>query len=183
MSDAYTYLVDVLKDVVVPRVNSKLLDKMQGIDSLITAIHFEYGHYTDIKERLIMRAKNQENRYPLICLFEDYSLVHQKEGITGIANLQMIILYLSKPDITREQREVNVFRPILYPIYFELLRQLKICGAFNIYDESLINHSQINRPHWGDPALYKNDSYIFVDVLDGIELSNLSLEIYNTTTC
>jgi hypothetical protein len=61
------------------------------------------------------------------------------------------------------------------------LRQLKLCGEFNIYDETQIKHDQINRPHWGDPALYKNDGYLFPDVLDGIELANLQLETFLQT--
>jgi hypothetical protein len=177
----YIYLVDVLKNTVVPRTSSKLLAKLQAIDPLITSIHFEYGHYTDIRQRLSERAKNNENRYPLICLFEDYINSHDKDGISGLNKPKIIILYLSKPDVTREAREINVFRPILYPIYFELLRQLKLCGEFNIYDETQIKHDEIKRPHWGNPALYKNDGYLFTDVLDGIELANLQLETYLQT--
>jgi hypothetical protein len=172
------YVVDAIKNVVAAT-SAKLLSDLQAIEPLIQGIQFDYGHYTDIKERL--KAKSQTDktkRFPLICLFEDHRIRHQKLGITGIADLKIIILYPSKNTVTREWRETNVFRPILYPIYFEFLRQLKLCGQFNIYDETKIQHDQINRPHWGDPALYKNDSYLFGEILDGIELNNLQLETF-----
>ena len=172
------YIVDVIGDVVAA-VSAKLLTQLQTVDPLITGVHYEYGHYTDIKERLIQYGKTaKQDRYPLVCLFEDHRIRHSKEGLTGVMDLKILILHSSKNTVTREWREANVFRPILYPIYFEFLNQLKLSGNFNIYDASKIQHDQINRPHWGDPALYKNEKYLFDDVLDGIELSNLSLETY-----
>lgn len=176
------YVVDVIRDVVA-NCSAKLLPTLQGIDSLITSIHYKYGHYTDIQAELLQESKNRLNRYPLVALFEDHAISHSKEGLTGVANLKIIILYLSRPDRTRQWREDNVFRPILYPIYNEFLRQLFLSGKFNVYSQDQIKHVQINRPHWGDPALYRNDAYLFTDVLDGIELSNLSLEIYAGSDC
>lgn len=180
------YIVDVFRDIVaalgpvVQKASGKtLLEDLQAADPLITGIHYDYGHYTDIRTKLVGKGKtDKQGKYPLICLFEDHKIGHSKEGLTGITNLKLIILFSSKPDIDRQTREANVFRPILYPIYFEFLRQLKISGHFNIYDETKIQHDQINRPHWGNPALYKNDGYLFTDVLDGIEITNLQLETY-----
>lgn len=180
------YIVDVFREIVAATAAGKqkssgktLLEDLQAVDSLITNIHYDYGHYTDIRERLIAKNKtDKQGKYPLVCLFEDHKIKHGKEGLTGITDLKLIILYSSKKEITREQREVNVFRPILYPIYFEFLKQLAVSGHFNIYDVTKIPHDQINRPHWGDPGIYKNDSYLFGDVLDGIEIANLQLETY-----
>lgn len=186
------YIVDVFRDIVaataaaiqkqsdVPKAEwISLLDTLKAVDPLITDIHYDYGHYTDIRTKLTEKGKtDKQGRYPLICLFEDYRVEHGTEGLTGIANLKLIILHISKNTIDRQTRETNVFRPILYPIYFEFLRQLKASGKFQIYDETKIQHTQINRPHWGDPGLYKNDSYLFGDVLDGIEITDLQLLTY-----
>lgn len=174
------YIVDVIRDVVAA-CSAALLPTLQAKDPLITGIRYEYGHYTDIQERLQVYKQQQKHVYPLIALFEDFRIQHGKEGTDGIGNLKIIILYISKNDITRQQREDNVFRPILYPIYTEFLRQLKLSGKFQIYDESKIVHDQINRPHWGDPGLYKSDGYLFNDILDGIELANIQLITYQKT--
>jgi hypothetical protein len=69
-------------------------------------------------------------------------------------------------------------RQIVYPIYFEILRQLKKDGSFMIYDESKIQHDLIARPHWGDPALYGNKAYALDGIYDGIEMANLQLTTF-----
>lgn len=172
------YIVDVFRGIV-SAVSGILTTTLQAADPLITGVHYEYGHHTDVRERLVTKSKSHpETKYPLVVLFEDHRIKHGEEGLAGIADLKLIILFSSRKDVTREQREEKVFRPILYPIYFELLKQLKLSGKFQIYDVTKIQHDQINRPHWGDPGLYKNEGYLFNDVLDGIEIANLQLKTY-----
>ncbi len=169
---------EVMKDIVA-KVSAKKLSYLQTIDPLITGVHFEYGHYTDIRERLIAKDKIADpGKYPLVCMFEDFRVRKGTAGLTGIADLKMIILYYSKKDITRQQREDTVFTPILYPVYYELLRQINVSGKFMVYSQDQIKHDMIARPHWGDPALYANAAYLFGDVLDGIELNNLQLTTF-----
>lgn len=183
MSDQ-TVIVEAIGDVVA-KVSSKLLTDIQKVDEMITGVHYLYGHFFDIRSRLIEKGKgdeeNKRSRFPLIALFEDFKINHNREGLTGIGDLKILILFTSKADKTREQREVEVFQKVLYPIYYEFLRQLKLSGKFQIYDETRIQHDQINRPHWGDPSIYANDSYLLGEVVDGIELTNMRLETYLST--
>jgi len=169
------YIVDVFEDIVAA-VSASLLTYLQTIDSTITKVLFEYGHRADINERIITYGKQGVNFCPMIILFEDYKLKHGDIGYTGITDLTLIIIYYTKIAITRREREENVFRPILYPVYNELLNQLKANGSFSIYDTTKIQHTQVNRPHWGDPDLYKE--YPLKGVFDGIEISNLQLKTF-----
>ena len=171
------YIVDVIRDVVTAT-SASLLTQLQAVDPLITKVWFEYGHRTDINERLITYQKSGINHCPMVCLFEDYKLKHGEKGLTGITNMTIIIIYYTSKSITRVQREENVFRPVLYPVYLEFLKQLKVSGKFSIYDETLIKHDQINRPHWGDLELYGNKEYPLKGVFDGIELNNLQLTTF-----
>lgn len=171
------FLVDVIRDIVAAT-STVLLSQLQETDPLITGVHFKYGHINDIRERITTDMKNGINFCPFVCLIEDYRIIKKDEGLTGVADLKLLILYYSKPDITRQQREDNVFRPILYPIYNELLRQFKLSGKFQIYDVTKIQHEHINRPHWGDPGLYGNKEYPLTGVFDGIEISNLQLTTF-----
>lgn len=169
---------------VVSAVSSAITAKLKNVDPLITGVHYEYGHYTDIQQRLISysnTASKKQDRYPLIAVFEDDRVSHQKRGVYGVSGMKVMILALSNPNYTREQREEYTFKPILYPIYEELLNQIWQSGKFMVYSADQIRHTQINRPHWGDPGLYSNESYLFGDVLDGIELNNLELTIYLQT--
>lgn len=170
---------DVFREIV-QRVSAKVTPFLPGTEN-ISGVYFDYGHYTDIRERLVAKSKSLEtksNRFPLIAMFEDFRIRRGDEGLTGIADMTLIILYHSNKVKTRQQREDDVFKPILIPIYNELLRQIKLSGKFMVYSESQIKHDMIKRPHWGDPAMYGNDSYLFDTVLDGIELRNLSLTTF-----
>lgn len=180
MSTQY-HIPTVIKEKVVAMASAELLTQLQAIDPLIEGINFMYGHYNDIRERLTTMNKTDVNatkRYPLVALFEDYRIRKRQVGTSGITNLKIIILYPTKKDITREQREAATFQPILYPIYYSILKWLKLSGVFMIYDETKIIHDLIPRPHWGDPGLYQNNAYLLNDVLDGLELSNLELTTF-----
>lgn len=174
------YVIDILK-AAVTRAGVKLLPKLQVIDPLITGIHFEYGHYTDIQQRLQAFSMQHLNKYPLFCVFEDFKTERGTEGLDGTPKLTCILLYPSRADYTREQRTAITFKPVLYPCYKRILTEIKYSGQFNVYDESQIKHAQIDRPHWGDPALYEVEGYLFGAALDGIELADLTLETYLKT--
>lgn len=173
------YITEVIGEVVA-LASAKVLEELQKTDPTITGVHYLYGHYSDIRERLIAKAKVNELSFPLVVLFEDFKIQHRTNvpGVTGLADMTLIILHTSKNDVTREQRQERVFKPILYPIYLAFLKALKDSGKFMIYNAAAIQHDQINRPHWGDPALYGNKGYLFDRCLDGIELSNLQLQTY-----
>lgn len=169
-------IVDIIGDLVA-KTSAALLTYLQTVDPLITGVHYQYGHYNDIKERLLAKGKiDPAARYPLVVLFEDFRVQNRTPGIFGIADVKMMVLHLSRKDITRQQREANVFKPVLVPIYDELLRQMKISGKFMQYGP--FRHNRIDRPHWGDPVIYGNNGYLFDEVLDGIEISDLQLQTY-----
>ena len=152
-----------------------LLQFIQRKEPKATDIHFDYGHYPDMQQKLLQLAKNQpQDRFPLIAVFEDFRVSHNRTGLSGNARFTMIIVTLSRPEYKRDQRDIETFDPILRPVYTCFLKQLKRSGKFLIYDETSIVFDSVDRPHWGDPKLYKNErenqSYIFGSCLDGIEL-------------
>jgi len=170
-------IADDLIRQVVNATSVKVLATLQAVDPLITAVHYQYGHYNDVKERLLQKGKTDKpNRYPLIVLFEDFRVLNRVPGIFGIADVKIIILHTSSKSYTRQQREDSVFNPVLVPIYEAFLTQLRVRGFFMQYGP--FKHTRIDRPHWGDPGQYQNNGYLFDEVLDGIELSDLTLQTY-----
>lgn len=163
-------------ETVVSRVSAKLLTQLKLVDLLITGVHFLYGHYPDIRERLLQLGKTEKDRrYPLIVLFEDFRVRNKTVGIFGGVEVKIMILWPSRKDITREQREASYLQ-ILDPIYKEFFKQLRASGLFMQYGP--FEHERIDRPHWGDPALYGNKGYLLDEILDGIEINNLILKTY-----
>lgn len=163
---------------VVARTSTKVLAKLQQTDALITGISYEYGHLKDVKERLAAKrlAAPSSRRYPLIWLVEDFDIDNGQVGLTGISRVKIMILHNTDKAYTRQQREAKVFLPVLIPIYNEFFVQMKVVGSFMQYGP--FNHKRIDRPHWGNPAEWSNKGYLFDEPLDGIEISDLNLQIY-----
>lgn len=169
-------LTDVMSNIVA-KTSTKILSVLQAVDPTITAVHYEYGHLKDVRERQMAKtlANPMATRYPLVWLIEDFRTT-QELGLFGVSDVKIMILHNTKTEYTRVQREQLVFLPILVPIYNALLYQMKISGMFMQYGP--FSHVKIDRPHWGNPEEWGNKGYLFDEPLDGIELSELELKIY-----
>jgi hypothetical protein len=179
------YIVDIFRDIV-EKVSTNLTEQLQSADGNITGVHYLTGHYTEIKERLASKSNSitqKLDRYPLVCLFQDF--VERKGLQSGYyceATLQLMIVHHTRKEAYNEDRYNNVFRPILYPIYTELISQIASNVNFIVKSEDAILHDKIDRPHWGNPAAYGNNGYLLNDVLDGIELRNLKITVQSIKT-
>lgn len=169
-------LTDVMSKIVA-KTSTKILSVLQAVDPSITAVHYEYGHLKDVRERLMAKtlANPMATRYPLVWLIEDFRTTHEP-GLFGVSDVKIMILHTTLKEYTRVQREQLVLLPILIPVYNALLYQMKISGMFMQYGP--FAHVHIDRPHWGNPEEWGNKGYLFDEPLDGIELSELELKIY-----
>jgi hypothetical protein len=170
-------LVDIMKDVV-GEISTKLTPTLQPLIPGMTGIHFIHGHYKEIRDRLVIKSKGAQkfDRYPLICLFQDLPRrARSSDNLYATATVQMVILVHSTKQLNTEDRYEKTIKPFAYPIYEELLNQIATNGAFAVASKNKIDHTAIDRPHWGNPQQTNNESYIFNDVLDGIELRDLIL--------
>lgn len=162
------YVVDIFRDIV-EKVSEAVAPNID-----VESVQYLVGHYVEIKDRLLSQSKSKLDSFPLIALFQDF--VETRGGeYYATANLQIMILHnTSKIDYVEDRYE-KVFKPILYPIYEELLKQISKKAV--VYGPNKIQHDKIDRPHWGNPKMYGNEGYIFDFVLDGIELRNLKFTL------
>jgi hypothetical protein len=178
MTKEPVYIVDIFRDIVT-KVSESMTESLQTVQSVITGVHYMVGHYTEIQAKLQGLAKmttGKFDRYPLVALFQDFVESRgDSGGYYGEGSFQLMIVYhTSKTDYT-EDRYTKVFKPILYPIYEELLKQIYKNQYTVIQSVSKLSHEKIDRPHWGNPAAYGPDGYLLSDVLDGIEIRNLKI--------
>lgn len=170
-------IVEIIRKVVT-RVSVRKLTYLKTIDPSITGIQYQFGHLQDVRERLQAQtlADPTMRRYPLIWLIEDFDIDYGEIGLNGVSDIRIMILHTTEKDYTRQQREDKVILPILIPIYNEFFVQLRAIGSFMQYGP--FRHTRIDRPHWGNPAEWGNKGYLFDEPLDGIEISDLDLQIY-----
>lgn len=147
--------------------------------------YYMYGHRQEIANRLSLKDKNvnqKKKKYPLIALKLD--IIENVRGNVVDFTLNLVIATYSDSNQTADQRYVNTFKPILYPLYDQFMTQLVNSGLFT-WDSSLDMlvppHQKADRPFWGTPdqdgSSRKN---IFNDPIDAIEIINLKLSVVNT---
>lgn len=173
------YIVDVMSDIV-ERVSTNLTVQLQAFDSNISGVHYLHGHPLEVIETLGQRSKSKTfkfQKYPLVALFQDFpEQVNTEPGYMAEVTLHMVIARLTKNDYKADQRYENNFKPVLYPIYYDLMAEINKSRAFTTYGQYNIPHTKWDRLYWGREGLYGKDGNIFNDWIDCIEIKNLKLK-------
>ena len=173
-------IVDVFRDIV-GKVSDAVLAELQVFDPKITSVRYEHGHPLEIIEtlgQLGAAPSSKFNRYPIVALFQDFPEdVSDVPGIDREITVQMIIARGTTPTLKASARYDKNFRPVLYPVYFELLKQISKSPAFTVKSETQIKHRKFDRLFWGRDGLYGNSKNVFNDWLDCIELKELKLKV------
>lgn len=173
--------VDVFKDIV-ERVSNKLTPQLQAYDSLITGVHYDHGHPLEIVETLTQKDKSNTYRwkkYPLVALLQDFPEQNTGEPSEGPRPVfHIIIVNHTRPTYKAIERYDKNFKPILYPIYEELLRQINRERIFFTYGMTTIPHVKFDRLYWGREGLWGKEGNIFNDWVDAIEIRDLKLKTH-----
>lgn len=179
------YIVDEV-GAIVGLVSTNLLAYLQSIDPKIEAVHYQHGHPKEIIETLAQKDKSstmQFSKYPLVALFQDFPERHTGEiGFDSEVSLHIVIVQSTLATYKADERYSKNFKPILYPIYYELLKQFNFSKRFSTYGVSTIPHTKIDRLYWGKEGLYGSEGNIFNDRLDCIEIRDLRLKV-NQKNC
>lgn len=179
------YIVDIFGSVV-EAVSTALTPTLKEYDSAITGVHYLHGHPVEIIETLTQRDKStkfQFDKYPLVALFQDFPENHNGQlGIDNEATLHIVIAYSSLATYKSPERYAKKFKPVLYPIYLELLKQIVLSSKFLNYGIQTLQHTKIDRLFWGKEGLYGNTGNTFNDMLDCIEIRDLKLKV-NLKNC
>lgn len=181
------FVADILRDLV-GKVSTKLTPQLTAFDSMITGVHFDHGHPIEIIETLKQKDSSGTNlvfdKYPLVALFHDFPEVYNQEpGFQGQVTLHLIIARLTEPTYKADQRYDQNFKPVLYPIYAEFMKQIVHSKYFTgAQSVNQLSHTKIDRLYWGREGLYKNEGNIFNDWIDCIEIRDLQLKL-NLNNC
>jgi hypothetical protein len=190
---APVYIDDIIEEVV-QATSDEVLTTIQanetealGKSSLIQQIRFSKSSFDELIETLFQADKSGEERfkkYPLIHLVQDISIDRGGEiGFYGTANLTIVFIHQTKQTFKTDERDENVFKPVLWPIYYEFMEQLKrsawILNPWQNTGE--FRHRVIKRAFWGNRQLKASEN-ILNDYVDAIEVQNLQIKI-NYSNC
>ena len=188
------YIVDVIEEVVAAT-SAAVLSTIQAnesealqLPSLIQGISYQKCHFRELIENLIQADKSSTARYekyPLIYLMRDFKERRGREaGIYAEVSLRIIIVHQTQQTYKITDREAKVFKPVLYPIYYEFMNQLFLHPMVNsATDTDGITHDKWDRSYWGRNLQQGEQKQVLTDFVDAIEIENLALKITFPKTC
>jgi hypothetical protein len=182
------YIVDVIGEIVAA-VQAAMLTTIQENETAalgrttIETVNYQKGHKVELIQTLMeMDRANayQAKKSPLIYLVQDFTEKRgRKVGEYTEANLNIIIAHQTESTRKVDDRYTKVFKPVLYPLYYELLEQIAKHPLIFQANGDDITHDKTDRLYWGRVAAGGgNDQNKLTDFVDAIEITNLNLKFY-----
>lgn len=155
-----------------------LSDRNMTAANQLLAPFYMYGHRLEISNRLKDKTKDsvyKYQKYPLVALRLDIPEPYNAEEVTEL-NLNIALLCFTQKGWNAEERMTNIFKPVLYPMYYRFLDELRKSGLFFWQGSRVPQHTKIDRPYWGTESAESNTKHLFDDPLDAIEIVDLKIK-------
>ncbi len=155
--------------------------------SLIQQIRYSQSSFDELIENLAQADKSGEGRfkkYPIVHLVHDLYVDRGTDiGVYGSTSVNIIFIHQTVQAYKNEQRDEKVFKPVLYPIYYEFLNQLnKSPWIFATWETTgQFKHRMVKRAFWGNRNL-QGSKNVLNDYVDALDIQNLQLKI-NYSNC
>lgn len=174
MSQQPPLLIDVFQELV-----QKTSQKVYGSPDVID---FQPGRPTQILTEVqkitnAIKTETRGKRYPLFALFYDFPQDKGGGYPTSVTIPKISIACLTNMTDPVLARYPKTFKPILYPIYEEFLRQLT-------RHKNIVGNDPAAFPHklWERPGS-QPEGQTLNDYLDALEIMNLQLTIKTVNSC
>lgn len=169
-------------------VNNTLLGLRQknidlGNDPGWPVLRYEYGYIRELNQTLQQAEGNEaefDKKYPLIWLAEPFTVVRDDPNFFGRVKLDIFIIVNTDPNYKAHERMLLNYKPIIYPIYRELMNQIALSVCFtnsdkdNIENKDSFIHTLTKGYYWGD-----SQKQILNDNVDCLKIGSLELNIHN----
>jgi len=188
MADIVQAMSDtILADIQASELAIQQITNPAATESSIVAINFQYGHLREIIETMKQYEQSPELRYekyPLVALFLDIPEQYGNSGgYPGECTLHIAICYGTGKTLKAEERYAQVIKPILLPLYEELMKQIEACAEIITGSADHIQHTMQEHPYWGRGGLGDHEGNVFADAVDAIEITDLQLTINFNPNC
>lgn len=146
-------------------------------------INYQYGYVRELNETLIAFSKTptfEVLKFPLIWVAQPFTIQRGKLGWYGtVKGGRIFFIQQSTKTKKAKDRMTDVFKPLLYPMVDEFLRQLKRSPAFSIGELATLEYKMTDRYYWGE-----GQQSVLNDVIDCIEFSDFTnLLVNNNPNC
>lgn len=159
-----------------------------GMPSLIEQVRYSKSSFEELVQTLAQAdggGPSKFRKYPLLHLVQDVTITRGTDvGLFGKTNLRIVLIHQTRDDYKIEDRDLKVFKPVLWPLYYRLLEIIEkdkwIFGADTATGE--FEHKITKRAFWGSRKLEGDNSSILNDYVDALDITDLGLKI-NKSNC
>lgn len=189
MTTQPVYIVDVMA-AIVQAVSTEVLTTIQANETAvmgrtaIRAINYQYGHFRELIQTLAQMDLSTDLRFqkfPLVYLAMDFKETRGKlAGVYADVSLNVLICHQTDGNYKVADRYVNVFKPVLYPIYYSLIKQISKSPMTFPASADMIPHDKWDRSFWGTSKQAGSggtDRSVLNDYVDAIDIQNLQFKI------
>lgn len=145
----------------------------------LPVLNYQYGYLTELAETIKQYGDSPEfapKRFPLVWLKPRFKIVRGNGNYFGeVRDMRLFVMQASDPKLKARERLEASYKPVIYPIYRELIEQLNQHPAISM--EYHRAHAVIDDFFWGE-----NQQTVLPQVVDCLTIENLTLAI-NTKTC
>lgn len=154
----------------------KIVENINTYGDLDFEVYYEHGHILEIDNTLTEKENSNlyNKKYPLVMLLQPFT-ENLGDGRVSISDLRLIICTNTESDIKANERYKETFKPVLIPIYDQLINEIIESGLFLFDEELRPSHNRIDRPFYGISSQNGTVRYVMSDKLDAIEITNLNV--------
>lgn len=142
-------------------------------------VNFLWGDWTYIANQLTIMSATPETaryKYPVICLFSPFTEDRTNRRWASQTSVDLLIATSTLSRYTNEEREEKSFRAILRPLYGLLVEQMKKHPLLD-FERGHVSHDYSENYGYGSRGVMMSEGKKFNDLIDGIDIRNLSLTI------
>ena len=141
------------------------------------APYYEYGHATEIVNTLMEKDQLdiwKLKKYPAIFLILKPEMEEDRDKYTSEVEVDIVIVTDTRPEWKAKERDLNVFNPILIPLYDRFILEL---GRTQGIIFGTGKHKYVKHYFWGSTQTGAN---VANDYADAIEVKKLNFKTFPT---
>lgn len=142
----------------------------------ISVLNYQYGYVEELNETL-KQYENEpalfDKKLPLIYVAEPYETEHGEAGIFGKADPDIYIFASTQKVYKARDRMEQVYKPIIFPIYREFLKQIVLSVVFDHTSVETLKHKTAKGYYWD------KEQKLFNDAVDCLRIKGLDLRIHD----
>jgi hypothetical protein len=140
-------------------------------------VYFDYGRHSEVMKNLQYKEQDpgKPKKFPIIWLITPFKEKRSLLDGSSKANFHFVIAHDTDMNYSEDERTTNVYLPILYPVYNELLKQFMYATrAFEIDRQQDYDYIDISYA-----KLEPDGTNILGHFVDVIDIQNFTVRVKN----